>query len=201
MARSLLTNPSIDVIRDDGSVLWSLVMGEQLEFPVTLGFIMDATKQPSNNYQYEAVVIEALNEEGQVTKPFQVRENGAQTQLKVRLPNFLGEWEPMGAYNREDVVRYQGAYYRLAAGINYVSDVVPTANPLWLDTTLNRVYLQFPKELGSDWLVKPVVNSPVYGFFELRVTEPATYLFTRTWKPVRGMVELLFSPTDVVPDP
>ena len=36
MARSQVTAVSQDLQSDDGSVLWSLIQGEQLEFAVTL---------------------------------------------------------------------------------------------------------------------------------------------------------------------
>ena len=55
------------------------------------------------------------------------------------------------------------------------------------------------KYLGNDYQVQPSVAGSTYGFFELRVTEPANPIFARTWKPIRGMVEIQFSPTDIVP--
>ena len=57
MARSLLTNTTNDLITDSGAVLWSLVTGEQLEFPITLNFLKDTTQKLLNNYIFEAVVI------------------------------------------------------------------------------------------------------------------------------------------------
>ncbi len=65
---------------------------------------------------------------------------------------------------------------------------------------MSRVYLQFPKNLAANWTVAPSVNYPVYGFFEMRVTEPVDSVFRRTWKPIRGMVEILFSPTYSIDD-
>jgi len=35
MARSRLTDPTLDLVTDAGAVLWSMVKGEQLEFPIT----------------------------------------------------------------------------------------------------------------------------------------------------------------------
>ena len=200
MARSKLTNTTNDLISDGGAVLWSLVTGEQLEFPVTLNFIKDATLKSSNNYEYEAVVIEADNVEGQTTKPSYIKPNGVQTKLVVRIPEYAGEWNSAELYMKEDLVIYDGKSYRLITNSGYSSLTPPDADPNWIETPLNRIYLQFPKELGSTWTVKATVDSPVYGFFELRVTEPVSAAFARTWKPVRGMVQLLFSPTDISPD-
>jgi hypothetical protein len=200
MARSRITDTRQDLITDSGAVLWSIVQGEQLEFPVVLNFIEDASVKLNNNYIYEAVVIEAANVEGQVDRPRQVQPNGEQTRLFVRLPIFLGQWDPSGAYNKEEVVLFNGKYYKLTKGAGRVSAVNPENDSEWEETILNRIFIQFPSTLSTDWQVSPIVDSPVYGFFELRVTEPSDPVFSRTFKPIRGMVEVLFSPTDEVSD-
>lgn len=202
MARSRLTNTTNDLVTDGGSVLWSIVKGEQLEFPVTLNFIEDASVKvnPNNNYTYEAVVVEAENVELQTDKPTTVRANGVKTTLFVRLPVYLGNWQASAAYNKEDVVLYDGVYYKLVQGAGRINSTTPDQDTYWVETILNRIYIQFPANLTSSWAVQAAVNSPVYGFFELRVTEPVDPVFRRTFKPVRGMVEVLFSPTDVTPD-
>lgn len=197
MARSKLINPSDDLVSDSGAVLWSFIKGEQLEFPITMNFIENATA----GYTYEAVVVEADNVAKQTDTPINIKTNGHQTVLNVRVPVYRGTWNGTQAYNREEIVFYNGMYYKLLAGIaRTVQDITPAADPSWEETTLNRVYLQFPASLGSNWAVQPEVGFPMYGFFELRVTEPSDAIFRRTWKPVRGMVEILFSPTDIVAD-
>jgi len=204
MARSRLTNTTQDLIADSGAVLWSFVKGEQLEFPITLNFVEDASvKQDANkNYVYEAVVVEAQNIAGQTDRPTAVRVGASTvtTRLFVRLPKYIGTWQSVQAYNKEEVVLYAGKYYKLLQGSGRTSATLPNVDPLWAETTLNTIYLQFPSTLASTWQVQAAVDSPVYGFFELRVTEPIDPVFTRTFKPVRGMVEILFSPTDETPD-
>lgn len=196
MARSRLIDTTDDLITDSGAVLWSFVKGEQLEFPITMNFVENA----SLGYTYEAVVVEALNVSGQTERPVTIKPAGVQTVLTVRVPVFRGEWSATTAYNKEDVVTHAGVAYRLLSGSNRVNNQHPNSDPLWYATTTNRIYIQFLKTLGATWSVQPVVDSPVYGFFELRVTEPSDSIFIRTWKPIRGMVEILFSPTDLVPD-
>lgn len=200
MARSRLTNTTQDLIADSGAVLWSLVKGEQLEFPVQLNFVEDASVKTSNNYVYEAVVVEADNIPGQTERPVTVKTGGVQTRLFVRLPEYFGQWQSTASYNKEDVVLYNNTYYKLVQGGGRISAVLPSVDPLWVETTLNTIYLQYPNTLASTWSVQPLVDAPVYGFFELRVTEPTDSVFTRTFKPVRGMVEILFSPTDITTD-
>jgi hypothetical protein len=201
MARSRITDTRQDLITDGGAVLWSIIQGEQLEFPVVLNFIEDASVKPSNNYIYEAVVVEAANIQDQVERPTQVELGGIQTRLFVRLPVYLGQWQAAVAYNKEDVILYSGKYYKLLFGSARISSTTPDVDPLWEETLLNRIYIQFPDTLSLNWLsAAPNVNSPVYGFFELRVTEPTDPVFSRTFKPIRGMVEILFSPTANVAD-
>ena len=200
MARSRLTNTTQDLIVDGGGVLWSFVKGEQLEFPVVLNFVEDASVKVTNNYVYEAVVVEALNVAGQASRPVDIRPSGIQTRLFIRLPVLEGNWQAISAYTKEDVVLYNGVYYKLTQGIARVNATIPSSDPYWEVTTLNKIYIQFPLSLASTWTVQPTVDSAVYGFFELRVTEPTDAVFTRTFKPVRGMVEILFSPTDSVTD-
>jgi hypothetical protein len=196
MARSKLTSPTDDLVTDSGAVLWSFVKGEQLELPVSLNFIENA----SLGYHYEAVVIEAFNVANQASPPTTVKPGGVQTVLNVRVPVYKGAWSAWQAYNREDIVLHEGLHYKLASGLSRVSAMAPTLDPVWETSTSNRVYLQFPSTLGSEWAVQPTVGSSTHGFFELRVTEPEGVVFRRTWKPVRGMVEILFSPTDIVAD-
>jgi hypothetical protein len=200
MARSRLTNTSQDLISDGGAVIWSFVKGEQLEFPITLNFVEDASVKANNNYQYEAVVVEAANVLAQTDRPTTVKTGGVQTTLFVRLPIYLGEWQSAQAYNKEEVVRYSNKYYKLTQGSGRTSSVLPTLDPYWEETVLNKIYIQFPSTLASNWSVQAFADNAVYGFFELRVTEPIDPVFTRTFKPVRGMIEILFSPTSEVTD-
>lgn len=194
MARSPITEVTEDLISDGGSVLWSFVKGEQLEFPITMNFIEDVTA----GYTYEAVVVEAANTpDGAI--PTTIQPGGVQTVLTVRIPVKRGNWDPAQAYNKEEVVLYNGTYYKLLTGAGRVNATPPSSDPLWVTTSLSKLYIQYQSTLGATWAVAPSVGAPVYGFFELRVTEPVDSIFRRTWKPVRGLVQILFSPTDIVP--
>lgn len=194
MARSYINNPTQDLITDSGAVLWSFVKGEQLEFPVTLNFVEDVT---AAGYGYEAKIIEALNVVDQTEPPLTAKAGGVETDLVVRVPTNRGTWGAAQAYNKEEVVKYNNVYYKLAKGAARVSATTPDLDPLWVVTSLSKVYIQFPKTLASTWAIQPAATYSTYGFFELRVTEPTESppLLTRTWKPIRGMVEIMYSPT------
>jgi len=199
MARQTITAKTIDPVSDSGSVIWSIVKGEQLEFPVTLDFLSNAGIP--NTYTYEAVVLEAANELGSTTIPNAIQPSGIQTPLVVRVPLERGAWVAGTAYNREDVVFYNEVYYKLALGTARVNSTPPDIDTAYWEIYVpNKVYIQLPANLGSTYLVSPSVGAPVYGFLELRVIEPSGDVFQHAWKPVRGLVELLFSPTDLVPD-
>jgi len=195
MARSKISNTSVDAVSDNGSILWSMVHGEQLEFPVILDFITIAT----TSYAYEAVVVEALNL-GDGEPPQLPRPSGVQTVLTVRLANWRGVWEALGAYDQEDFVLYNSIYYKLTAGADYVSATTPDLDSNWVVFRANTAYIQFPATLTDTWTVKASANLAVYGFFELRVTDTDNTIFVKTWKPLRGLVEILYSPTAAVAD-
>lgn len=209
MARSRLVDPINDLITDGGSILWSFVQGEQLEFPVTLGFVenilitSNILTNPTYGYSVEAKVIEANNVADQTTKPTAIKTGGVVTPITIRIPYYAGTWSA-GTYAREDVVLHNGVYYKsLLNGAGTADPAADTAR--WAVTQANRIYIQYPKTLGNDWSTKQYLNTNtnIYGFFELRVTEPSaagtysngTAAFVRTWKPIRGMVEILYSPT------
>lgn len=196
MARAALSETSTDLIQDSGSVLWSIVSGEQLEYPVTLNFVENVG---AAGYVYEAVVVEALNVAEQTEKPTAIKPGGVQNTLTTRVPVSRGAWNGTQAYNHGEIVSYNGLWYRLLMGIARTSSTVPSADPYWEETLPNTIYVQFPDSLGTTWAVQPTVATNTYGFFELRVTEPFDGIYQRTWKPVRGMVEILFSPTSLVP--
>lgn len=196
MGRTAITSTTVDLTSDNGNALWSLVQGEQLEFPVVLNFLSIAT----SDYTFEAVVMEAdnvLNDEGIPTK---AKLGGVTNTLTVRVPTYKGAWAAATAYNGEDVVYYAttNKYYKLKGGLNYVNATTPDLDPVWEEHLPNTVYVQFTATLGTDWIVQPQTDNPVYGFFELSVQEPATVTFRRTWKPVRGLVEYHYSPTFLV---
>jgi len=195
MARSRFANPVNDLMTDSGAVLWSFVKGEQLEYPITLTFIDDVTLP----YTFEAVIVEAKNTLLQEDMPTDIQPAGEATTLTIRLPVYRGEWDAIDSYDSEDVVLYGTTYYKLISGAGYTNSVLPSLDAAWTTTALNIIYVQFPSTLASDWVIDPIVDYPVYGFFELCVTEPNNSIFVHTWKPVRGLVEVLFSPTDITP--
>ena len=201
MARTKLTTTANDLNADDGGVLFSVVQGEQLEYPVVLEFI---TSTP-DNYQLEAVVVEGQNT-GDGEKPTTIEVAGDQLQLTngsgIRIPTHRGTWNAGTAYNTEDVVDYNNTSYKLSFGTARVDATTPDVDPEWVEHDKRTIYIQIPATLSVTpaYTVQPSVDLPIYGFFELRVTDINNTIYVQTWKPTRGLVEILFSPTHLVPD-
>jgi hypothetical protein len=144
MARSKITSTSQDLISDNGSVLVSIVDGEQLQQEVTLNWLTNLT-----GYTLKVNVIEALNiGDGKI--PVLARPSGIITQLPI------------------------------------------------IDATVtdNTFKVIFTEELITAWTVQPTPDKPVYGFIELEVRDPGIGNLKQIWKPVRGLVEVLYSPTE-----
>ena len=194
MARERLTSTTDDLISSGGSVLWSIVHGEALEFPIILNFLTAV-----EGYTYECTVVEANNTAEQTQQPTTVKSGGQEFTIQVRVPSYKGSWNPSTAYDQNDVIIFDDIYYYLLSGTDRVDSTDPDLDPLWTETYLNMVYLQIPTTLIDSFEVAPTVGHPVYAFIELRVSEPAGVAYQRTWKPVRGLIEVLYSPTEETP--
>jgi hypothetical protein len=70
---------------------------------------------------------------------------------------------------------------------------LPLIDAIVTDNTFNIV---FPQELISAWTVQPTPDRPVYGYFELEVKDTGSGNQQQIWKPLRGLVEVLYSPTE-----
>jgi hypothetical protein len=180
-------------------VLWSIVQGERLEFPIVLDFLSNAAL----GFTFEAVIIEAENTgvidpEDPDAKPSTVQPSGVESALNVRVPTYRDVWVAGNAYTREEFVLHNTLYYKRRTGTGIIDATPPNTSADWIEFNPATVYLQFESSLSTTWAVQPKPGIPTHGFFELRVTEPNTVFFQRTWKPMRGMIEFLFSPTEVV---
>jgi len=197
MARTPITAEGESLIDDSGTVLWSFIRGEQLEFPVVVNFLTDCTS--TAGYVFEAIILEAENSPTQTEAPDTIQVGGVVTNLTtvnsgIRLMVDVGTWGAATAYNAGEMVTYNGKYYTLLAGTARVSATLPDVDTYWLETTKNTIYIRFADTIGASWAQKPKIGFNTYGFFELSVQEPTGFAFRRKWKPVRGMIELLYSP-------
>lgn len=67
-----------------------------------------------------------------------------------------------------------------------------------LDATVtdNTFKIVFPENLIDSWETEPSPDKPVYGYIELEVKDTGVGNLQQIWKPIRGLVEILYSPTD-----
>jgi len=77
MSRSKITSSSKDLIVDDGSVLVSVIKGEQIQLNLTLSWLTNIS-----DYTIFSKVIEADND-GLGTIPTSIRNNGVVTELPI----------------------------------------------------------------------------------------------------------------------
>jgi hypothetical protein len=194
MARSNIIASSEDLQGDDGGVLFSLIQGEQLEFPVTLEFIANA----SQAYVYECVIMEGDNVLDQTSPPVKARAGGIANQLVVWVPVDKGNWSASTPYSMDELVKYGDLFYLKLSGTDETTSTIPSVDSTWLEYSPNVAYIRLSSGLSMDWAVQPTTESKVYGFIELSVTEPPGGRYRRTWKPLRGVIQFLYSPTQVI---
>ena len=147
MARSNITSRSKDLITDDGSVLVSVVQGEQTRINVTLGWLTNLT-----GYTLTAKVVEGENSQG----------TGA-------LPS-----DPLTG----------GSVQTLTILDSIVTD--------------NIFEIVIPETLIDTWVTTPEPDQPVYGYLGLEVADTGVGVEKMIWKPLRGLVEVRYSPTEAV---
>jgi hypothetical protein len=146
MARSKIDNAAKDLISDDGSILLSLVMGEQIRMNATFSWITSMA-----GYTNKCRLVEGLNE-GDGLIPTLARPSGVITEIPL-----------------DDV-----------------------------DVNDNTFVIVFPQTIASDWTVKPTPNNPVYGFIDLEIADAGVGNQQQVWKPLRGLIQVLYSPTEAV---
>ena len=55
-----------------------------------------------------------------------------------------------------------------------------------------------PENLIDAWLNQPLPDKPVYGFIGVEIDDGGVGTAKQVWKPLRGLVEVLYSPTEAL---
>jgi len=63
-------------------------------------------------------------------------------------------------------------------------------------TTDNKFKMVIPENLIDSWNIAPTADSPVYGFIGLEIDDGGVGDAKQVWKPLRGLVEVLYSPSE-----
>lgn len=65
-------------------------------------------------------------------------------------------------------------------------------------TTDNVLKIVIPENLIDNYVAQPSPEEPVYGWFGLEIRDTGVGNEQQVWKPMRGLVEILYSPSEEV---
>jgi len=148
MARTKINSKTTDLMSDDGTVLVSLIHGEQVRMTITLGWLTNLS-----TYTITAKVVEADSRS---------------------LDSTIGE---------------------LPTSILSGGQVVTL--PIIDTTTTDNVFeIVFPETLISSFSTMPKPQAPTYGWVGLEVSDSGAGNEKQVFKPLRGLVEVLYSPSE-----
>jgi len=145
MPRSKITSKSQDLITDNGSIIASIIHGEQTRINVTASWITNLA-----GFTITAKVVEGDNEQDSGLIPATARDTPVITTLPII-----------------------------------------DSNP-----TDNIFDIVIPQDLINTWDTFPAPDKPVYGFIDLEIADTGVGDAQQIWKPLRGVVEVRYSPTE-----
>lgn len=148
MARTKINSKTTDLMSDDGTVLVSLIHGEQVRMTITLSWLTNLS-----GYTITAKVVEADSRS---------------------LDAAIGEL-PTSTLTGGQVVS------------------LPIIDS---DATDNVFEIVFPEALIANFTTKPQPQSPTYGWIGLEVVDSGAGNAKQVFKPLRGLVEVLYSPSE-----
>lgn len=79
-----------------------------------------------------------------------------------------------------------------------VTPQITTLTILDSDPTDNVFSIVIPADLITSWDVQPTPDKPVYGFIGLEIDDGGVGTSKQVWKPLRGLVEVLYSAVEEV---
>lgn len=121
--------------------------------------------------------------------------NGEQTRLEITLnwlTNLTG-YTLLAKVVEGDNVQGSGLIPATATS----SPTVTTLTVIDSTVSDNKFELVLPKDLGQNWDTSPVPDKPVYGFIDVEVADTGSGINQQIWKPLRGVVEIRYSPTEI----
>jgi len=146
MPRSKITSKSQDLITDDGSIIASIVHGEQTRINITASWLTNLS-----GYTITAKVVEGDNVQDSGAIPSTARDTPVVTSLPIL-------------------------------------DTTPTDNIF---------DIVIPQDLINTWDTFPAPDKPIYGFIDLEIADTGTGNNQQIWKPMRGLIEVRYSPTEI----
>ena len=181
MARSRITQRGVDITRDNGAILQSLIAGEQIRTEVTLRFftslhgatIRARLKEADNTNLADGSLIEYSNGVPSAY-PNQVKAGGQERNLSI--------------------------CYQYGPGEDSDRVAVPDSNgfitihyPTHPDYTNNKFQIIWDDQITTLFDPQPLPDRPVYAFFGLEVRDTGEGEKQQIYKPMRGLIELRYS--------
>jgi hypothetical protein len=77
-----------------------------------------------------------------------------------------------------------------------ISGAVITLPIIDSDATDNQFDIVIPQDIISTWATTPEPDKPIYGFIGLEIADTGTGNAQQIWKPMRGLLEVCYSPTE-----
>lgn len=145
MPRSKITSQSTDLITDDGSIIASIIHGEQTRIALTASWLVNLS-----GYTITAKIVEGDNAQDSGVIPT----DAISTPVVYTLP---------------------------------IIDTTPTDN---------EFEIVLPADLIANWDTYPIPDKPVYGFIDVEIADTGVGNLQQIWKPMRGLVEVRYSPTE-----
>ena len=151
MARKRINSKSKDLIKGQGSVLISVIDGEQTRISLTAGWLTTLV-----GYTITAKIVEAdsssINHTDPTSLPTAKQSGGQVTTLPI----------------------------------------------IDADVTDNTFNIVIPEDLVSLYVTQPSPEKPAYGWIGVEVADTGVGNAQQIWKPMRGLVEILYSPSEEV---
>lgn len=148
MPRTRINSKSKDLVKDNGSVLLSVIDGEQIHFDITCGWLTNMT-----GYTITAKIVEA--------------DSSAVDHANGALPT------------------------EIQSGGQVVTLPIIDA-----DASDNTFKIVIPEDLAASFTTQPLPEKPSYGWIGLEVADTGIGNAQQIWKPMRGLVEILYSPSE-----
>ena len=173
MARSRISRANIQISNDDGSILQSLVAGEQQHTNLTFSWITNL-----DNYMVRAALIEADN---------------------TNLPVETTDGTPMypTSLRQGATTQYLPFGYRPTTGGAVVySDPDPLTGFVSLagiEDATNIVTMVWSEGLVDAFTTQALPNRPAYGFLGVELRDNNTGSAQQIYKPLRGLIEFRYS--------
>ena len=179
MARSQITRANLDQTSDTGTLLQSLIRGEQLQTNVALGWFTNINGVTLTPRLIEADMTNVSFSNGRAEPyPSTVRSGAQSMQLPICY-QFRAASGPGGTVVDGDL-RTESAN---------------TPYTIALDTgfTSNSFTIIWDDAIGTGWQQAPRPDRPSYAFFELEVRDTGAGDKQQIYKPLRGLIEVRYS--------